>query len=94
MYLASARFEYKVQGLPEAMKHFFDSVQKNIGAEEALFFVERLSNINSTYRPSRVHHLADLVEERLSISVNRPKLIRLYEQLAQQDLLSEISTER
>lgn len=87
MYIASVRYEKGIYGLAAAKKHFFKykSANNEVSNEEALFFVERLSNITSSYKKERIMNILS----RADIEINQEDLFKIYERLKKSGLLTE-----
>jgi len=82
-YLASVRFDKGIYGIASASKYFFETVRKkDFTEEEALFLVERLSNMSSTYSQNRVDFLAKTLKDEGVAHINRTKIFRLYNHFA------------
>lgn len=87
-YLASVRFERKVNGIISATNHFFPKKSdKNYSFEEAFFLIERLSNISSTYRIERIDSLLSRISSKNQI--NKNKLINLYKELEKNNTIQQ-----
>jgi len=75
LYIASVRYERGVLGLSNAIKYFFGNIKdKELTSEEALFLVERLSNITSSVNWIRINHLTN----RTNALINKSALDQIY----------------
>lgn len=85
LYIASVRYERGVIGLTNAIKYFSlgEVRSKKLTTEESFFLVERLSNITSTIRWSRIEHL----RSRTTQQIDQTKLADIYNDKAQKGLL-------
>lgn len=74
IYLASVRFDNNIYGLPAASMHFYNNSSKKIYSdEEALFLIERVSNISGTYNTKRLKYLSNKIGK-----IDFDKLVLLY----------------
>jgi penicillin-binding protein 1A len=88
-YLTSVRFERGINGIIAASKHFFpDKNSKEFSNEEAFILIERLSNITSTYKETRIKSIYDKVSLEIDLSYN--KLYEEYKQIEQNNKINEI----
>lgn len=85
-YLASVRFEKRINGVISATKHFFpEKRNKTLSNEEAFVLIERLSNVTSTYRTMRIQSLFDRTSNEIELSFN--KLISIYKHLEEKNMI-------
>lgn len=85
-YLASVRFDRKINGIILATKHFFPNKKnKEYSYEEAFFLIERLSNISSTYRLERIESLLSRIG--IAQQINKSELIKLYREAEVEGLI-------
>ncbi len=89
MYIASVRYEKGIYGLAAGKKHFFrfKFTDKEISNEEALFFVERLSNITSSYKVDRIKNIVS----RTDVEINQDELFKIYDRLKTTKQLKEVN---
>lgn len=86
LYVCSVRYEKGVIGLPKAINHFLGNVKNKIlSNEEAFFLVERLSNISSSVRHSRISHLT----KQTNLDLNSEALLNLYEKQIREKRLTK-----
>lgn len=91
IYLAAARFEYGVIGVPEACKYFFGGIRKEITNPEAFFLIERLSNIRSQLLgPKVLQTLRRLVSENVLSGEEAVEVVSLYRKMIKRGVVKDV----
>lgn len=90
MYLVSVRFERGVYGVANAMAHFWGRGRPRLGAPEAFFLVERLSNVRSRLLPGKIDQtLRGTVRAGLLTPDEARDVIRLYAEAERRGLFRD-----
>jgi len=78
IYISSVRFDYKIYGITDAIKHYFNqNKDKFLSNAEAFFLIERISNIKSRVLLNKIDHTIRQMVERNLLGRSDVKEIKL-----------------
>ena len=78
IYISSVRFDYKIYGITDAIKHYFNQKKdKFLSNAEAFFLIERISNIKSRVLLNKIDHTVRQMVERNLLARSDVKEIKL-----------------
>lgn len=90
IYSASVRFARGVYGLSAAIGHYFDGGKECLTKAEAFFLVERLSNVQNTYRENKVKAQLERVNNFVEDPIGWSELEQLYLEQIQTGNIEEV----
>lgn len=78
IYISSVRFDYKIYGITDAIKYYFNQKKdKFLSNAEAFFLIERISNIKSRVLLNKIDHTVRQMVERNLLARSDVKEIKL-----------------
>lgn len=96
IYISSVRYDYKVYGITEAIKHFFDKkIKIYLSPAEGFFLIERISNVKARLILNKIDHTIKQMVESNLLSKNDVKEIKsLYANMIKSNKLNMLNEKK